>query len=219
MLLVDDDEDDYVITRDMLERQDRVRFTVEWAAGLRAARWRRSASSATTSTWSTTSSGSAPGLELMREGFASRPFAPVIMLTGQATYEIDLEATALGRHRLPGQAGARRRQARALDPLRDQPPEGPRALRAGGARRQRRHLGLGPGRPTASTSRPAGTRSSASPRRRGDERALRLVRPRRTRRPARACATRSTRTSTGRTPASASASTGCATPTAAGAGS
>src|ERR1700759_998348 len=32
----------------------------------------------------------------MREAFASRPFAPVIMLTGQPTQDIDLEATALG---------------------------------------------------------------------------------------------------------------------------
>ena len=40
--------------------------------------------------------GERTGLELMREAFASRPSAPVIMLTGQADYEIDLEATALG---------------------------------------------------------------------------------------------------------------------------
>ena len=32
----------------------------------------------------------------MREGFADRPSAPAIMLTGQATHEIDLEANALG---------------------------------------------------------------------------------------------------------------------------
>lgn len=40
--------------------------------------------------------GAHPGLELVREGFANRPPAPVIMLTGEATYEMDLEATALG---------------------------------------------------------------------------------------------------------------------------
>jgi diguanylate cyclase (GGDEF)-like protein/PAS domain S-box-containing protein len=40
--------------------------------------------------------GEHTGLELVREGFASRPVAPVIILTGQSDYEADLEATALG---------------------------------------------------------------------------------------------------------------------------
>jgi diguanylate cyclase (GGDEF)-like protein/PAS domain S-box-containing protein len=95
VLLVDDDEDDYVITRDMLERQDRVHFTVEWAPdydqALSAMREQRHDIYLVDYQL-----GERTGLELMREGFASRPFAPVIMLTGLATYEIDLEATALG---------------------------------------------------------------------------------------------------------------------------
>ncbi len=95
VLLVDDDEDDYLITRGMLARQKRVRFAVDWRADYREALaaivedrhdvylidYRL---------------GQRTGLELVGEGFASRPFAPVIMLTGLATYEIDLEATALG---------------------------------------------------------------------------------------------------------------------------
>ena len=40
--------------------------------------------------------GDRTGLQLMREGFADRPSAPAIMLTGQATHELDLEANALG---------------------------------------------------------------------------------------------------------------------------
>ena len=40
--------------------------------------------------------GSQTGLELVREAFAARPRAPVIILTGRSDYEIDLEATALG---------------------------------------------------------------------------------------------------------------------------
>ena len=32
MLLVEDDEDDYLITRDMLARQDRARFVLDWCA-------------------------------------------------------------------------------------------------------------------------------------------------------------------------------------------
>jgi diguanylate cyclase (GGDEF)-like protein/PAS domain S-box-containing protein len=95
VLLVEDDEDDYLITRDMLARQERARFTVDWRSqyheSLHAIRdgnhdvylidYRL---------------GQHTGLELVREGFAARPYAPVIMLTGEATYEMDLEATALG---------------------------------------------------------------------------------------------------------------------------
>jgi diguanylate cyclase (GGDEF)-like protein/PAS domain S-box-containing protein len=95
VLLVEDDEDDYLITRDMLARQERARFAVDWRSqyheSLQAIRegshdvylidYRL---------------GAHTGLELVREGFAARPYAPVIMLTGEATYEMDLEATALG---------------------------------------------------------------------------------------------------------------------------
>jgi diguanylate cyclase (GGDEF)-like protein/PAS domain S-box-containing protein len=95
VLLVEDDEDDYLITRDMLERQNRARFVLDWCSdygtGLSAIGeqchdvylidYRL---------------GQSTGLDLVREGFASRPQAPVIILTGQSDYQIDLEATALG---------------------------------------------------------------------------------------------------------------------------
>jgi diguanylate cyclase (GGDEF)-like protein/PAS domain S-box-containing protein len=95
VLLVEDDEDDYLVTRDMLARQDRVRFTVDWSArypdGLKAICEQRHDVYLVDYRL-----GERTGLELVREGFAARPFAPVIMLTGQAAYEIDLEASALG---------------------------------------------------------------------------------------------------------------------------
>jgi diguanylate cyclase (GGDEF)-like protein/PAS domain S-box-containing protein len=95
VLLVDDDEDDYLITRDMLTGQDRVRFTVEWQPGyadaLQAIRECRHDVYLIDYRL-----GSRTGLDLMREGFDERPHAPVLMLTGQAEYEIDLKATALG---------------------------------------------------------------------------------------------------------------------------
>lgn len=95
VLLVEDDEDDYVITRDMLAAQDRVRYDVDWcssygrAVGLIAEQrhdvylidYRL---------------GENTGLDLVREAFASRPGAPVVILTGQSNYEIDVEAAALG---------------------------------------------------------------------------------------------------------------------------
>ena len=95
VLLVEDDEDDYTITKDMLTGQDRARFEIEWCSDFKAALdtigeerhdvylidYRL---------------GSNTGLELVREAFAFRPRAPVVMLTGQSDYEIDLEASALG---------------------------------------------------------------------------------------------------------------------------
>jgi diguanylate cyclase (GGDEF)-like protein/PAS domain S-box-containing protein len=95
VLLVEDDEDDYLITRDMLARQEGVRFAVDWqpdyVGALAAIREQRHDVYLVDYRL-----GAHTGLELVQEGFAARPFAPVIMLTGQATYEIDLEATALG---------------------------------------------------------------------------------------------------------------------------
>ena len=40
--------------------------------------------------------GAHNGLDLVRAGFTGRPTAPVIILTSQTDYEIDLEATNLG---------------------------------------------------------------------------------------------------------------------------
>ena len=95
VLLVDDDEDDYLIISDMLEDQDRERFSLDWCSGY---------SEALASIGEQRHDvylidyrlGRRTGLELVREGFSSRPLAPVIIVTGQPTYEIDLEASALG---------------------------------------------------------------------------------------------------------------------------
>ncbi len=95
VLLVEDDEDDYLITRELLENQDRVRFSVDWCAdhdsALAAIREERHDIYLIDYRL-----GAHTGLELVRKGFAARPLAAVIMLTGQSDYEIDLEASALG---------------------------------------------------------------------------------------------------------------------------
>jgi diguanylate cyclase (GGDEF)-like protein/PAS domain S-box-containing protein len=95
VVLVEDDEDDYVVTRDMLADQDRIRFTVDWCADydLGLARIREQRDDVYLIDYRL---GERTGLELVREGFASRPRAPVIILTGQSDYQTDLEATALG---------------------------------------------------------------------------------------------------------------------------
>jgi diguanylate cyclase (GGDEF)-like protein/PAS domain S-box-containing protein len=95
VLLVEDDEDDYLITREMLAGQDRARFSVDWCPdyehGLVAIREQRHDVYLIDYHL-----GAHTGLDLVRDGFVQRPFAPVIMLTGETDYEIDLEATSLG---------------------------------------------------------------------------------------------------------------------------
>ena len=95
VLLVEDDENDYLITRDLLAGQARTRFRVEWCNeyGRRAGRDRRAAPRHLPGRLPPRPSH---GLELVQAGFASRPLAPVIILTGQGDHEIDLEATELG---------------------------------------------------------------------------------------------------------------------------
>jgi diguanylate cyclase (GGDEF)-like protein/PAS domain S-box-containing protein len=95
VLLVEDDEDDYVITRDLLVSQDRIRFEIEWASTYETGRalidehrhdvylidYRL---------------GARTGLDLIREALPGGERAPVILLTGQGDYEVDLEATRAG---------------------------------------------------------------------------------------------------------------------------
>jgi PAS domain S-box-containing protein len=95
VLLVEDDEDDFVITRDLLAGQSRTRFDLEWIASYEAARhaiqerpydvylidYRL---------------GEFTGLDLVREAFPDGRDAPVIILTAYGDYEVDLEAAALG---------------------------------------------------------------------------------------------------------------------------
>jgi diguanylate cyclase (GGDEF)-like protein/PAS domain S-box-containing protein len=95
VLLVEDDEDDYLITRDLLAAQDRTRFALDWAASYEAA-LAGIAGEAHDVYLIDYRLGARTGLELIREGFATRGLAPVILLTGQSDYEIDLEAAALG---------------------------------------------------------------------------------------------------------------------------
>ncbi len=95
ILLVEDDEDDYLITRDMLAGHRRARYRVDWcvdyAGALVAIREQRHDVYLIDYRL-----GEHTGLDLVREGFATRPLAPVLILTGHSDYEIDLEATALG---------------------------------------------------------------------------------------------------------------------------
>ncbi|HXD67490.1 MAG TPA: EAL domain-containing protein [Solirubrobacteraceae bacterium] len=95
VLLVEDDEDDFVLTQSMLLANGRTKFDLEWeqsyADALDAVR--------------VTSHdlylvdyrlGEHTGLDLVRTAWGTDPPAPVILLTGQDDYAVDMEATALG---------------------------------------------------------------------------------------------------------------------------
>ena len=95
VLLVEDDEDDYVLTAAMLRGDRRASFDVDWEQhyprALSAARAARHDIYLVDYRL-----GERTGLDLVREAWAAGPPAPVILLTGQDDYEVDLEATELG---------------------------------------------------------------------------------------------------------------------------
>ena len=95
LLIVEDDEDDYLITQDLLAERHQLRVAVDWAGTYdeALAQIRRQGHDVYLVDYRL---GKRTGLELIREAFASRPVAPVIMLTGATTTGIDLEAKALG---------------------------------------------------------------------------------------------------------------------------
>lgn len=95
VLLVDDDEDDYILTRDFLSESQGTRFQVEWV-----------------SDWDCALDvmgknqhdiylldyrlGEHNGLELLQQAVAQGCRAPMILLTGQGDREIDIEAMKAG---------------------------------------------------------------------------------------------------------------------------
>jgi signal transduction histidine kinase len=95
ILLVEDDEDDFLLTRSMLQAPGRATVELDWAQNYASA-----LSAIRTGGHDLYlvdhRLGEHTGLELVREAWQSDPPAPVIMLTGQDDYEVDLEATQLG---------------------------------------------------------------------------------------------------------------------------
>jgi diguanylate cyclase (GGDEF)-like protein/PAS domain S-box-containing protein len=95
VLLVEDDEDDFVLTQSMLLANGRTKFDLDWEQSYSAA----------LDTVRVTSHdlylvdyrlGDHTGLDLVRNAWGTDPPAPVILLTGQDDYAVDMEATALG---------------------------------------------------------------------------------------------------------------------------
>jgi two-component system cell cycle sensor histidine kinase/response regulator CckA len=95
VLLVDDDEDDYIITRDLMSEIDEMSFDLEWVATYNAAveAIGRGVHDVYLVDYGL---GGRNGLDLLREVLHKGCRAPIILLTGQGDHEIDMEAMKAG---------------------------------------------------------------------------------------------------------------------------
>jgi signal transduction histidine kinase len=95
VLLVEDDEDDYLITRDLLSDVEGVAYDVKWVTtydqGL--AEMRRNAHDIYLVDFRL---GASDGLELIREARAEKCAGPILLLTGQGDRQTDLRAMRAG---------------------------------------------------------------------------------------------------------------------------
>lgn len=95
ILLVEDDEDDYVLTRDLCAEVRRDRYDLEWVASFELAR-ARLAARAHDVYLVDCRLGAHSGLDLLREAIAAGCPAPIILLTGLGDRSLDVEAMASG---------------------------------------------------------------------------------------------------------------------------
>jgi diguanylate cyclase (GGDEF)-like protein/PAS domain S-box-containing protein len=95
VLLVDDDEDDYVMTRDMLAELGRGAFLLDWVSTYEEAR-AAVCGGAHDVYLLDYRLGERSGLDLLREAGGEGRFAPMILLTGQGGDEVDAEAMRAG---------------------------------------------------------------------------------------------------------------------------
>jgi len=95
VLLVDDDEDDYVMTRDLLVELGRGAFLLDWVSSYEEARAAvgRGEHDVYLLDYRL---GARSGLDLLREAGAEGRGAPMILLTGQGGDEVDAEAMRAG---------------------------------------------------------------------------------------------------------------------------
>ena len=95
VLLVDDDEDDYIITRDLVSQIRNPRYRLDWINNYDAAlvALQRREHDICLLDYRL---GERTGLELLSESRSLSGRPPMILLTGQGDHEIDLEATKAG---------------------------------------------------------------------------------------------------------------------------
>jgi len=95
VLLVDDDEDDYIMTRDLLAEVKDRRIELDWVSTYDEAIEAIGRSSHEVYLLDYRL-GVRTGLELMRESITNGCRAPMILLTGQGDHEVDMEAMKAG---------------------------------------------------------------------------------------------------------------------------
>jgi len=95
ILLVEADEDDYIITRELFDDIDGVKFELDWAAtydaGVEAIRQREH-----DVYFVDFRLGERTGLDLIQEVIGAGCEAPLILLTGQGGHEVDVDAMKAG---------------------------------------------------------------------------------------------------------------------------
>src|SRR5436853_451636 len=95
VLLVDDDEDDYALARDLLAEADREHYALSWEPD-----FDRALSALCGSGYDVClldyRLGKHSGLDLLRRAVAGGAKAPFLILTGQGQRELDLEAMRAG---------------------------------------------------------------------------------------------------------------------------
>jgi len=95
VLLVDDDEDDYVIVNDLLSSVKKTRFEVHWATNPEEAFHKASKTDFDVCLLDYRL-GKSDGLQILRELRQIYPDIPVIFLTGHGNYNLDMEAMRQG---------------------------------------------------------------------------------------------------------------------------
>jgi signal transduction histidine kinase len=95
MLLVEDDEDDYIITRDLLQEIHGVDYALEWEPDFETARQRifKREHDIYLVDYRL---GSHNGLELLREAIENGCDQPIILLTGMGDHDVDMQAMKMG---------------------------------------------------------------------------------------------------------------------------
>lgn len=95
LLLIDDDEDSYILTRDLLREFTEQKYTLDWVAtyesGLEAMGRQRHAAYLVDYRL-----GARTGLELIREAYNLDCNAPMILLTGMESHTVDISAMHAG---------------------------------------------------------------------------------------------------------------------------
>jgi two-component system cell cycle sensor histidine kinase/response regulator CckA len=94
VLLVEDDEEDYILTRRLLQNNERVTFEVRWARSYEAAlaELRRPCDACLVDY----RLGPHSGLTLIERAIADGSRAPMILLTGRGDRDVDIEAMKVG---------------------------------------------------------------------------------------------------------------------------